>query len=238
MIVYGKNVIKEVIKNKRLIHELYVNYKIKDKSFLDFLNQNNIEYKFVDKHQLNEKANSFEHQGVVAKVANYEYQNLFSFLDSDSFKSNQFKRFLILDEIHDPHNFGAILRTIETLQFDGVIISQKNQVLLSGAVAKASSGALEYVNIFLVDNLFKTIIYLQSKDIVVIGTDSKTDLNLNKVNTNCSLAIVLGNEGKGIRPLLKQKCNFLMKIPMKGRINSLNVSIAAALIMYALQNKN
>lgn len=238
MIVYGKNVIKEVIKNKRFIHELYVNYKMKDKFFLDFLNQNNIEYKFVDKHQLNEKSNSFEHQGVVAKVEDYKYHNLFSFLDSDSFYSNKFKRFLILDEIHDPHNFGAILRTMEALQFDGIIISQKNQVLLNGAVAKASSGALEYVNIFLVDNLFKTIIYLQSKDIVVIGTDSKADLNLNKLNTNCSLAIVLGNEGKGIRPLLKQKCNFLMKIPMKGRINSLNVSVAAALIMYTLQNKN
>lgn len=148
MIVYGKNVIKEVIKNKRPIYTLYIDHKMKDLIFLNFLNQNNIKYTFLDKHQLNEKSKSFEHQGVVAEVKNYVYQDLSFFLKSNEFKFEQLNKFLILDEIHDSHNFGAIVRTIETTKFKGIIISKKNQVLLNGAVAKASSGALEYVNIF------------------------------------------------------------------------------------------
>ncbi|MDC9032024.1 23S rRNA (guanosine(2251)-2'-O)-methyltransferase RlmB [Columbia Basin potato purple top phytoplasma] len=237
MIVYGKNVIKEVVINKRPIYELYINSKMQDRFFLNFLNQNNIEYKFLDKHQLNEKSKSFDHQGVVAKVKDYKYQDLSSFLKSHSLNSNKFQKLLILDEIHDPHNFGAILRTMETMKFDGVIVSKKHQVLLNGTVAKASSGALEYVNIFLANNLHKTIIDLQKENIIVIGTDPTSCLTMEEVDTNRSLAVILGNEGKGIRPLLKNKCDFLFQIPMHGRINSLNVSVAAALIMYKFQNK-
>ncbi|WP_341266439.1 23S rRNA (guanosine(2251)-2'-O)-methyltransferase RlmB [Candidatus Phytoplasma fraxini] len=236
MIVYGKNVITEVIKNKRPIYKLYINHKMKDLMFLNFLNQNNIKYQFVDKHQLNEKSKSFEHQGVVAEVKNYVYQDLSFFLKSNEFKFDSFNKFLILDEIHDPHNFGAILRTMETTNFKGIIVSKKHQVFLNGAVAKASSGALEYVNIFLVDNLYKTIINLQKENIFIIGSDSNAKLTLAEIDKNHSLAVILGNEGKGIRPLLKKNCDFLVKIPMQGHINSLNVSVAAALFMYTLQN--
>ncbi|MEZ0180455.1 23S rRNA (guanosine(2251)-2'-O)-methyltransferase RlmB ['Camptotheca acuminata' phytoplasma] len=232
MIVYGKNVIKEVIKNKRPIYKMYINQKMTDKNFLNFLNQNNVNYQLVDKHQLNEKTQNTEHQGVVAEVKDYEYSDLSFFLNS-----NKLKKFLILDGIYDPHNFGAILRTMETTNFDGVIISKKNQVLLTGTVAKASSGALEYVNIFLVNNLYQTILLLKKHNILIIGTDMTADVNFNSVEYNSSLAIVLGNEASGIRYLLKKSCDFLIKIPMQGKINSLNVSVAAALIMYVSQFK-
>ncbi|MDV3167784.1 MAG: 23S rRNA (guanosine(2251)-2'-O)-methyltransferase RlmB [Candidatus Phytoplasma stylosanthis] len=233
MIVYGKNVIKEVVKNKRQIYEIYVNKKMKDKFFLKFLSQNKIKYQLTDKHNLNEKVQNKEHQGVVAKVQDYEYSNLYSFL-----KLDKLKKFLILDSIHDPHNLGAILRTMETTDFDGVIISKKNQVFLTGAVAKSASGALEYVNVFLVDDLYQTIIELKKNNILIIGTDSKANLSFDEIEyNNRSFAIVLGNEGLGIRFLLKKNCDFLIKIPMKGKINSLNVSVVAALVMYISQIK-
>ncbi|QTX02855.1 23S rRNA (guanosine2251-2'-O)-methyltransferase [Candidatus Phytoplasma luffae] len=230
MIVYGKNVIKEVVKNKRIIFQMFINNKMIDKKFFNFLDKNNVRYQLVDKHQLNEKAKTKEHQGVVAEVKDYEYSNLSLFLDS-----NKNQKFLILDEIHDPYNFGAILRTMETTDFDGVIISKKHQVLLTGTVAKSSSGALEYVNIFLVNNLYQTILLLKENNILIIGTDVEADLNFDKIDYNRSFAVILGNEGSGMRFLLKKKCDYFIKIPMKGKINSLNVSVAAALIMYASQ---
>ncbi|KND62556.1 TrmH family RNA methyltransferase, partial [Candidatus Phytoplasma phoenicium] len=146
MIIYGKNIIKEAIKNKRPIYHLYIDKKFKDMAFLNLLQKKKLIYHFLDKHQLNEKTPN-HHQGVVAEVQEYNYYNLDEYLSPYSLQ-----KFLILDKIHDPQNFGSILRTLATTDFDGVILGKKNQVLLTGAVAKAASGALEYVKIFLVKN--------------------------------------------------------------------------------------
>jgi predicted rRNA methylase len=232
MIIYGKNIIKETINAKRPIYHIYIDIKMTDIVFLNHLKKHNLEYEILNKHQLNEKAKTTHHQGVVAEVKDYSYQNLADYLSTD--KS---KKFLILDEIHDPHNLGAILRSVEAANFNGVIIGKKHQVLLNGTVAKTSSGALEYVNIFLVNNLHHTILQLQNKDIKVIGTDMKAALVFNKIPQKDSFAIILGNEGIGVRPLLKRNCDYLVSIPMSGKINSLNVSVAAAVIMFGLQIK-
>ncbi|WCA22339.1 23S rRNA (guanosine(2251)-2'-O)-methyltransferase RlmB [Candidatus Phytoplasma oryzae] len=228
MIIYGKNIIKEAIKAKRIIYNLYIDYKFKDLYFLNFIKNFNIPFKLLNKHQLNEKSNNNQHQGVVAEVEDYTYKNL------DHFLSNSFlKKILVLDSIQDPHNLGAILRTVEAANFDGVIIGKKNQVSLNGTVAKTSSGALEYVNIFLVENLIQTILKLKKFNFLIVGTDIKGQLDFKNILQEKFLAIILGNEGAGIRPILKSKCDFLIKIPMKGKINSLNVSVTAALIMYS-----
>ncbi|WBL31285.1 23S rRNA (guanosine(2251)-2'-O)-methyltransferase RlmB [Candidatus Phytoplasma sacchari] len=232
MIIYGKNIIKEAIKARRIIYNLYIDYKFKDIQFLSFIHNCNINFKLLSKHQLNEKADNVNHQGVVAEVDDYNYKELDDFL-----KKPFFKKILILDSIQDPHNLGAILRTAEAADFSGIIISKKNQVLLNGTVAKSSSGALEYVNIFLVNDLIKTILKLKKFNFFVIGTDMKSSTNFNEMPEREYIAIVLGNEGSGIRTLIKQKCDLLVKIPMKGKINSLNVSVTAALIMYYLFDK-
>jgi predicted rRNA methylase len=231
MIIYGKNAIKEAIKVKRPIYNLFLDQKFKDLNFLIFLKKFNINYKLLSKHKLNEKTKNSNHQGIVAEVKNYEYKNL-----KDLFVSSNLKKILILDEIQDPHNFGAILRTIDAANFDGVILGKKHQVLLNGTVAKTSSGALEYVNIFLVNNLFQAILELKKANFIIIGTDIKSSLSFCSIPCNKSIAIILGNEGIGMRYILKQKCDLLIKIPMKGKINSLNVSVAAALIMYSTLN--
>ncbi|MDV3205419.1 MAG: 23S rRNA (guanosine(2251)-2'-O)-methyltransferase RlmB [Weeping tea tree witches'-broom phytoplasma] len=229
MIIYGKNIIKEAIKANRHIYKMYIDIKMKDISFLNFLQKNYSGYILLNKHQLNEKAKDKNHQGVIAEVEDYSYCDLSDYLKCSSHNI----KFLILDEIHDPHNFGAILRTIEATDFDGIIIGRRNQILINGTVAKTSSGALEYVNIFLVKNLHQTILQLKQYRIMIIGTDSKADLCFNQIPKSKSLAIILGNEGMGIRPLLKKNCDLLAKIPMKGQINSLNVSVSAAIILFS-----
>ncbi|PQP79425.1 23S rRNA (guanosine(2251)-2'-O)-methyltransferase RlmB [Candidatus Phytoplasma phoenicium] len=230
MIIYGKNIIKEAIKNKRPIYNLYIDKKFKDFVFLKILKKNQLIYHLVDKHQLNEKTKNHHHQGVVAEVQDYNYYNLQDYLSLCSLQ-----KFLILDKIHDPQNFGSILRTLATTDFDGVIIGKKNQVLLTGTVAKASSGALEYVKIFLVKNLHQTILQLKKNQVSIIGTDAQATNTFHQIPRNTSIAIILGNEGVGMSPLLKKNCDLLVKIPMKGFINSLNVSVAAALLMYFAQ---
>lgn len=228
MIVYGKNVIREAVFAKRPIFRLWLDDKFTDTHFLNFLKDRGVSFERTPKGELNRMTDNQVHQGVVADVKDYDYKELQEILDT-----GKQKRFLILDGIEDPHNLGAIMRTAEATGLDAIILSKKGQVPLNATVAKVSSGAIEHVPVCLVSNLSQTIDELKKKDIWVIGTDGNTDKSYLEMPLDRSLAIVLGNEGDGIRPLVKSRCDMLVKIPMKGKINSLNVSVAAALMMYA-----
>ena len=227
MLIYGKNVIKEAVFQKRKIYNLYIDEKMTDHQFIRFLKDKDIEMTYKSKGELNSMTENAVHQGVVADVKAYEYHQL-----SNMFNPKVLQRFLILDGIEDPHNLGAIMRTAEACQFTGIILSKKQQVPLNATVAKVSSGAIEHVPIILVPNLHQTILFLKEHNVTVVGTDGKAVAMYDEIPTKQSVAIVLGNEGEGIRPLIKQHCNLLVKIPMHGKINSLNVSVAAALMMY------
>lgn len=228
MIIYGKNVIREAVYAKRPIYKLYIDEKNTDHQFVNFLNDQKVKYELTNKGELNTLTNNQNHQGFVAEVKAYDYKSLEEVLDK-----NKIQRFLILDEIHDPQNLGAILRTVEATSFDGVILSKKHQVPLNATVAKVSSGAIEHTNIILVNNIHQTLIKLKENDVLVVGTDGKTEIEYTEVPKERTLAIIMGNEGSGIRPLIKKNCDLLVKIPMQGKVNSLNVSVAAALMMYA-----
>lgn len=228
MIIYGKNTIREAIYAKRKIYEITLDEKFNDYKYLNFLKENNLEIKYTNKGELNNITNNGIHQGVTAKVKPYEYKELHEVLNKDVRQ-----RFLILDGIQDPHNFGAIIRTAEATKLDGIIVTKKNQVPLTAVVAKVSSGAIEHVNIILVTNINQTIKVLKENNVWVVGTDGSADKNYLELPKEESLAIIVGNEGAGIRPLVKQNCDILVKIPMLGKVNSLNVSVAAALMLYA-----
>ncbi len=231
MIIYGKNVIKEAVFANRPIYKVMVDDKISDSHFLSFLKDKGIEYHRVTKGDLNNLTQNAVHQGVVADVKDYETYELEEVLDT-----SKLQRFIILDGIEDPHNLGAIMRTAEAVQFDGIILSKRGQVPLNATVAKVSSGAIEHIPVILVSNINQAILKLKENNIWVIGTDGASEKTYRDMPLNLSLAIVLGNEGEGIRPLVKQNCDLLVKIPMYGKINSLNVSVAAALMMYATLN--
>lgn len=228
MIVYGKNVIREAVFAKRTIFKLYLDDKFQDVHFQNFLKDKQVSFERRPKGELNRLTDNAVHQGVVADVENYQYHDLDELVDS-----SLIQRFLILDGIEDPHNLGAIMRTAEATGLDAIIMSKNGQVPLNATVAKVSSGAIEHVPVCLVTNISQTILSLKKKDIWVIGTDGNTTRSYLEMPVDRSLAIVLGNEGEGIRPLVKSHCDMLVKIPMKGKINSLNVSVAAALMMYA-----
>ncbi len=228
MLVYGKNVIKEAVFSERPIYKLYIDDKFSDHHFLDFLKDKNIEFTRKPKGELNNLSKNAVHQGVVAEVKDYDTYELEDLIDS-----SKIQRFIILDGIEDPHNLGAIMRTAEAVNFDGIILSKRGQVPLNATVAKVSSGAIEHVPVILVTNINQAMLKLKQNNIWVIGTDGSTEKTYHDMPLDLSLAIVLGNEGDGIRPLVKQNCDMLVKIPMYGKINSLNVSVAAALMMYA-----
>ena len=228
MIIYGKNVIKEAVLNRRPIYKLYVDEKTTDQKMLYFLKDHHMTYEIKTKNELNHLTERALHQGFVADVKPYAYFDLESIL-----KKDEIQRFVILDGVEDPHNLGAILRTAEAAGFDGILMSKKNQVPLNATVAKVSTGSIEHVPVILVSNINQAILSLQAKDVLVVGTDGQTEKTFKDIPLDRSLAIVLGNEGEGIRPLVKKNCDLLVKIPMKGKINSLNVSVAAGIMMYA-----
>ena len=227
MIIYGKNPIREAIYAKRPIYNLFIDKNFNDVKFIDFLKDRNIEYKTRDKGYLNEITENALHQGIVADVKEYE-----TYMLENVIKSKKVITLLILDELNDPHNLGAIMRTAEATNLDGIIISNKNQVSLNATVAKVSSGAIEHVKVIIVGNINQTINKLKENNILVIGTDGNTDNEFMDIDDNKSVAFVLGNEGIGIRSLVKKNCDILVKIPMSGKVNSLNVSVAASIIMY------
>jgi|SRR5690554_206821 len=229
MIIYGKNPIREAIYAKRKIYEITLDEKFNDYKFASFLKEQKIPIKYTNKGELNNLTNNGIHQGVIAKIKPYEYKELADVLDK-----NKVQKFLILDEIQDPHNFGAIIRTADATNIDGIIVSKNNQVALTAVVAKVSSGAIEHVNIILVSNINQTIKTLKEHNVWVVGTDGSAEKNYLDLPKEESLAVVLGNEGVGIRPLVKRNCDILVKIPMHGKVNSLNVSVAAALMLYAI----
>lgn len=228
MYVYGKNVVREAILNNRKIHKLYLDSKFSDNAFMKFLKDHNVSFTSTDKGELNNLTNGGIHQGVVANVQEYQYYSL-----DEVIKKGTQQRFLILDEIYDPHNLGAILRTAEATKLDGIIMSRKHQVPLNGTVAKVSSGAIEHVKVIVVPNINQGIKILKENNIWVIGTDGSAEMEYTDIPKDLSVAIVVGNEGDGMRHLVKQNCDMLVKIPMYGKVNSLNVSVAAALLMYA-----
>ena len=231
LIIYGKNVIREAVFAGRRFYKLYLDEKLNDHRFIQFLDDKKVKYQFTTKNELNQLSKNQLHQGMVADVEDYQTYELKDVLDKDI---KQY--FIILDGIEDPHNLGAMIRTAEAVQIDGIIMSKKGAVPLTATVAKVSSGAIEHVKIILVSNINQAMLEMKKNGVWVIGTDGQTDQTYDDMPKDVSLAVVMGNEGEGMRPLVKQNCDMLVKIPMYGKINSLNVSVAAALMMYKMKS--
>ncbi|WP_438435334.1 23S rRNA (guanosine(2251)-2'-O)-methyltransferase RlmB [Gorillibacterium sp. sgz500922] len=185
----------------------------------------------ADKRKLDQMAGSVQHQGVVAQVAAYEYAELDDILRTAA-ESGEPPFLLLLDEIEDPHNLGSILRTAECTGVHGVVIPKRRSVGLTATVSKTSAGAIEYVPVAKVTNLAQTIDELKEKGIWVAGTDGSAEQDIYGTDFRMPLALVIGNENKGMGRLIREKCDFLVKLPMFGSINSLNASVAASLFMY------
>jgi 23S rRNA (guanosine2251-2'-O)-methyltransferase len=185
----------------------------------------------ADRRKIDQMLEGVQNQGVIAQVAAYDYVEVDDILRIAEEKG-QVPLILILDEIEDPHNLGSILRTADCTGVHGVIIPKRRSVGLTATVAKTSAGAIEYVPVAKVTNIAQTIESLKKKGIWIAGADGDAKITVYQNDLTIPLAIVIGNEGSGIGRLIKEKCDFLFKLPMFGQINSLNASVAASVLLY------
>lgn len=172
------------------------------------------------------------HQGVIAHISAFRYTAFPTLLENVQKKEDSPAALIMLDQIHDPRNLGAIIRTANATDADGVLIPKNNSVDITTAVHKAAAGSTEYTPISKVTNLAQTIEKLKSVGIWVVGTDEDAEMSYTSADFTVPLCIVLGNEGEGIRRLVKQKCDYLVHLPMLGKIQSLNVSVATGVLLY------
>lgn len=190
-----------------------------------------IQVKRVTKKRLDKLADSYSHQGVIAFGKPLTYLSLDQLI-KQAYEEVDDPLFILLDEIKDPHNFGSILRSADVVGAQGVIIPQRRSVGLTPAVGKASAGAIEYMPVAQVTNLVRATERLKENEFWIAGADMEGDQLCYQADLTGALGLVVGSEGSGMRRLVKERCDFLIKLPMKGEINSLNASVAGAVLMY------
>ncbi|GGH40293.1 23S rRNA (guanosine(2251)-2'-O)-methyltransferase RlmB [Paenibacillus segetis] len=235
--IAGKHSILEALRAGRTINKIWVAegaQKHLTQPILAEAKKQGIIVQFVDKRKLDQLVPDVQHQGVVAQAAPYAYASVEDLL-AKATEQGQPPFLLILDEIEDPHNLGSILRTAECTGVHGVIIPKRRSAAVTATVSKTSAGAVEYVPVARVTNLAQCIDELKEAGVWVVGTDVDTKDEMYERGGNVltgPVAIVIGNENKGMGRLIREKCDVLLKLPMTGRLNSLNASVAAGVVMY------
>ena len=239
--VEGRNAVLELLESGRDINKILVANGEKHGSIhkiLAIAKERKIIVTEMERNKLNQIAQTPNNQGVIAIVPPYDYCEVDDILE-EAKRKNEMPFILILDGIEDPHNLGSIIRTAETAGVHGIIIPKRRAASVNSTVSKVSAGAVEYMKIARVNNINETIRYLKEQDIWICGTDMDTNIIYTKQDYKMPIAIVIGSEGFGMSRLVKENCDFLVKIPMKGKITSLNASVSAGIIMYeVVKNRN
>ena len=240
-LIEGRNALTEALKSGRTVDKVYIAAGDTDRALARLAAQAKEAGAVVvstDRRKLDQMSLTGAHQGVIASVAAHEYVSVEELLDRAE-QRGEAPLLVICDELSDPHNLGAILRTAECAGAHGVIIPKRRSVGLTAVVAKASAGALEYLPVARVSNLSQTIRTLKERGVWIYGTAAEGSTPLYRADLRCPCAIVIGNEGAGLGRLVAQSCDVLVSIPMKGQISSLNASAAAAILLYeAVRQRN
>ena len=224
MYICGKNVAKEYLNGNNKVKKVFLNNSFNDNEIMNLLKSKKIKIDYVDKRELDKKTLE-NHQGIILEVDDFEYSNLNVILNKEN------PLVVMLDHIQDPHNFGAIIRTCEATGVDAIIIPKDRSVSVNGTVIRTSVGASKYVPIIRVTNLVNTIKDMKKEGFWFFGTDMNGE-NYSKLNYKGKTCLIIGNEGDGMSKLVKDNCDFIASIPMIGKINSLNASVATGIIIY------
>lgn len=237
-IIVGRHAVREVIQLGHAINKVLIQEGVKKQQIDDILKSaksQKLVIQTVPKSKLDQIANA-PHQGVAAYIAPYEYAPLDDFLAKQANKET-LSTVIILDGLEDPHNLGSILRTADATGVDGIIIPKRRSVALTQTVAKASTGAIQHVPVIRVTNLSQTMDTLKDQGYWIAGAEANNATDYRQMQVDMPLAIVIGSEGQGMSKRVKDKCDFYIKIPMVGHVNSLNASVAASLLMYEVLRK-
>ena len=234
----GKNPVVEALRSGRELNKIWIAEGLNKKSIGEILSlakEKGIVVQPVPKQKLDGML-AINHQGIVASVAAYEYAELEDLFDVAK-KRGEDPFFILLDELEDPHNLGSILRTADAAGVHGIIIPKRRAVGLTGIVAKASTGAIEHIPVVRVNNLSQTVEELKKRGVWIAGTDAAESVDYRQMDATLPLAVIIGSEGKGMSRILREKCDFLYRLPMVGHVTSLNASVAASLLMYEVLRK-
>lgn len=234
-IIYGRNAVAEAIKSGRSFNKVIIslgNLGGDIKNLINLVKENKIPLERAEGKKLDKLSKGGRHQGVAAFVSPVEYQSIEEIINTAKAK-NEEPFLVLLDEITDPHNVGAIIRSAEALGAHGVLLPKRRSASLNETVAKTSAGAVNYLPIAQVGNIVQTLENLKEEGFWTIGADMSGE-TLNDKKFDFPVVLVIGSEGKGIGRLVKEKLDYLIKIPMKGKINSLNASVAAGIMIYEI----
>ena len=224
MLVYGRNVAKEILKNNKKVKKIIIQKDFNDKEVISLIENKKIKYEILEKKDFRQ-FDKFSHQGIILDIEDFAYSQLHEIVSGEN------STIVILDHLEDPHNLGAIIRTCEAAGINGIIIPKDRSVSVNSTVMKTSAGALENVKIVMVTNLNQTINELKKMNFWIVGTDM-IGQDFRKIDYSGKTALVIGNEGSGMSSSISKSCDFIAKIPMYGKINSLNASVAAGIMIY------
>jgi len=234
-VLVGRNAVAEAINSGKTIHRLFVKKGEIEGSLKVIVAKakgQGVVITFVPKEKLDDMSDGGRHQGIIAHCPPYDYADLDEVLSKIA-EADQPPFLIILDKIFDPHNFGAIIRTALACAAHAIITPKRRCVGITPAVVSASAGAIEHMPICRVTNISQTIDHLKTQNIWIVGADAAGQ-TIYEVPLSGPIALVIGNEGEGISRLAKEKCDFLVSLPMRGPIPSLNASVAAAVCMYEI----
>lgn len=221
----GRNVARDLLKKNKKIRKIIIQDSFDDKEIISLIEKSNLVVETKSKREIDSLCPGVN-QGIILDIPDYKYIELNDFLN------NKEEFVVLLDHLEDPHNLGAIIRTCEAAGVKNIIMPRDRQVQVNATVMKTSVGTLDNVNIVSVSNLVNAIERLKENGFWVVGTALENSVDYRKIDYSGKIALVIGNEGKGISDLVAKKCDFLAKIPMYGETNSLNASVAAGIMIY------
>ncbi len=222
MKVYGKNVLNEVLSNPKKVKKLYITSNMKDERIMKSIRENKIQFESVSKEAMDRMVKG-NHQGIMAIIDDYTYTD-YKTMYNDSLV-------VVLDHLEDPHNFGAIIRTCEAAGVKSIIIPKDRSVDINETVMKTSTGALEYVKVARVNNLVKVMNDFKDNGFFVYGAEAD-GVSSKTCDYSDKVLLIVGSEGNGLSRLVRENCDEIVSLPMKGHVNSLNASVAAAILIY------
>jgi len=234
-IIFGIHAVGEALKArpKSISHVAVARERsdLKLQRIIDGCRAAGIPVRFENRQQLDRMAKSASHQGVVAGVTAKQYSDLEDILAT---RRGRWAFVLVLDGVEDPHNLGAIIRTADAAGADGIVIPERRAAGVTGTVVKASAGASEHLPVARVTNIARSVEDLKAQNIWTVGLDERGGQSYEEIDYKMDCALVLGAEGKGLHDLVRKKCDFVVSIPMLGSVPSLNVSVAAGVVMYEM----